>query len=62
MLKYKTDRTGLVAFYDIQSGNAASLFLQPQTRTGLTHTQRLQFKWPIFNELRQVLHRCSLPR
>jgi len=36
MLRYTTDRVrpGLVAFYNIQPGNGAGLFLQPGTRMG----------------------------
>jgi len=35
MLRYKTEtRPGLVALYDIRSGNGAGQFLQPGARTG----------------------------
>jgi len=37
MLRYMTDRQtepGLVAFYDIQPGNGAGLFLQPRNPHG----------------------------
>ena len=34
MLRYTTDRPGLVALYDIWPGNGAGLFLQPGARTG----------------------------
>jgi len=35
MLRYKTEtRPGLVAFYDIRSGNGAGQFLQPQRPHG----------------------------
>jgi len=41
MLRYTTDiaRPGLVAFYDIRSGNGAGLFLQPRSphRASLWH-------------------------
>jgi len=30
MLRYTTDRPGLITFYDIQPGNRAGLFSQPQ--------------------------------
>jgi len=35
MLRHKTEtRPGLVALYDIRSGNRVDLFLQPGARTG----------------------------
>ena len=41
MLRYKTDRArpGLVAFYDIQPGNGAGLFLQPRNPHGAAKTR-----------------------
>jgi len=43
MLRYTTDtdRSGLVAFYDIQPGNGAGLFLQPQNPHGATITSEM---------------------
>ena len=43
MLRYMTDRarTGLVDFYDIQPGNGAGLFLQPQNPHGASN-----YKYP----------------
>jgi len=39
MLRYTTDRArpGLVAFYNIQPGNKAGLFLQPRNSHGASH-------------------------
>jgi len=50
MLRYKTEtRPGLVALYDIRSGNGAGQFLQPGARTGrmgMMGTRRIQRKTP----------------
>jgi len=34
MLRYKTERPGLVALYDIWPGNGAGQFLQPRSQHG----------------------------
>ena len=34
MLRYKTERTWLVTFYDIRPGNRVGLFLQPESLHG----------------------------
>jgi len=50
MLKYKTEtRLGLVALYDIRSGNGAGQFLQPGARTGCggTHLTKPGWSKPI---------------
>jgi len=39
MLRYTTDRPGLVIFYDIRPGNRAGLFLQPQNPHRAHHTK-----------------------
>jgi len=43
MLRYTTDRAklSLVAFYDIRSGNGASLFLQPRNLHNLLNLTQL---------------------
>jgi len=42
MLRYKKTRPGLVALYDIWSGNGVGLFLQPRSLHGAQHQQEIE--------------------
>ena len=44
MLRY--DKQGLVALYDIRSGNGAGLFLQPRSPHGADTVRAIHTIWP----------------
>jgi len=50
MLRYKTEtRPGLVALYDIRSGNGAGPFLQPRSPHGAYYARLLQVNVIVIN-------------